>query len=472
MLNWIWLGMILIAVMVGGFTGRIEQMTDGAFTQAKDAVMTTALPLIGMYTLWLGMMRLAERAGLVQALARALRPVMRWLFPGVPAEHPAMGSMVMNIAANMLGLGNAATPFGLKAMAHLQKLNPNPSVASNAMVTFLTINTASVQLLPTTAMAYLVSFGSHRTSFIVGPAFIASAFGLGAAIFLSRFLAKWRAFRLPETPEAAPESAEAEKEEPDEPSAEPTPLTVWGKLTLVGYFALFGAMFCLLVWPEMVNSWLVAARQSLPTWFSGTWFFGNPWPDFGPGQRIVRALSLLAVPGLLSFFPLYASLRGVKVYEEFCDGAKEAFDVVKKVIPFLVGMLISIRLLRDSGALGAFTEMMRPVLAAIHFPPELLPLAVMRSLSGSASSGIFLDLINPRNFNPALSLDDARNLGPDSLTGLTAATMYGSSETTFYVIAVYFGSVGIRKTRHAVVAGLGADLVAVIGSIIVCRWLF
>jgi spore maturation protein B len=184
------------------------------------------------------------------------------------------------------------------------------------------------------------------------------------------------------------------------------------------------------------------------------------------------AVSLLAVPGLLSFFPLYASLRGVKVYEEFCDGAKEAFDVVKQVIPFLVGMLISIRLLRDSGAMGAFTEAMRPALSAIGFPPELLPLAVMRSLSGAASSAVFLDLINPRGFNKSLLTSDPRNLGPDSVTGLTAATMYGSSETTFYVIAVYFGSVGIRKTRHAVLAGLGADLAAVVASVVVCRWLF
>jgi spore maturation protein SpmA len=462
MLNWIWLGMILIAIVVGGFGGRLETMTNGAFKQAETAVMELALPLIGLYALWLGLMRLAERAGLVQALAHFLRPVMKRLFPDVPEDHPAMGAMVMNMAANMLGLNNSATPLGLRAMAHLQKLNPRKDVASNAMVTFLAINTASIQLIPTTAMVILARQGSQNPSVIVGPALIASIIGMLAAVFLARFLSRWRAFQI-----SGEAGAVAEKEESTPPEdspadlVEPQPLTGRGKFVLVSFFLLFAAMFYILVCPDAANAALHAGREALPWLFPGDWQFGNFFPpNIGHGQRIIRAISLLAVPFFICFFPLYAALRGVKVYEEFCTGAKESFETAKQIIPFLVAMLVAIRLLRDSGALEAFTESMRPVLSGIGFPPELLPLALLRSLSGSASQGVFVDLASKANH------------GPDSFIGLTAATMYGSSETTFYVIAVYFGSVGIRKTRHAVLAGLGADLVAVVATVVVCRWMF
>ena len=195
MLNYIWLALILLAVTLGGATGHLKEVTDGAFDGAKTAV-TIALGLIGIMALWLGVMRLAERAGLIQKLARSMRPVMRRLFPGVPNDHPAMGSMLMNMAANMLGLGNAATPLGLRAMRDLERLNPHPGTATNAMCTFLAINTSSVQLIPTTAIAILVAAGSRNPTAIVGTALLATLCAATVAIASVKLLEKLPWFRV------------------------------------------------------------------------------------------------------------------------------------------------------------------------------------------------------------------------------------------------------------------------------------
>src|SRR5882762_2706329 len=196
MLNYIWLAFLLIAVLVGGFTGKLPEMTKGAFETAESAVMKIALPLVGVMAIWLGIMRLAERSGLVQLIARALRPLLRILFPEVPADHPAMGAMVMNMAANMLGLGNAATPLGLRAMSLLERLNLRPGVASNAMCTFLAINTASVQLIPATAIALLAAAGSARPTAIVGTALLATLCAATVAITSAKILEKLPMFRI------------------------------------------------------------------------------------------------------------------------------------------------------------------------------------------------------------------------------------------------------------------------------------
>ncbi|RYD73448.1 MAG: nucleoside recognition protein, partial [Verrucomicrobiaceae bacterium] len=203
MLNWIWLSFLLIAVLVGGFTGKLPEMTKGAFETAESAVMKIALPLIGIWAIWLGVMRLAEQSGLVQMLARALRPIMRRLFPDVPQDHPAMGAMVMNMAANMLGLGNAATPLGLRAMAHLERLNPHPGVASNAMCTFLTLNTASIQIIPTTAIGILAVAGSKNATAIVPSAFLATVCAAIAGVIAAKILEKLPIFRIREAAVAA-----------------------------------------------------------------------------------------------------------------------------------------------------------------------------------------------------------------------------------------------------------------------------
>src|SRR5580700_2169740 len=190
MLNYIWLGLVVCAVLLGGATGHLPDVTKGAFDMAKTSVMDIALPLVGVMALWLGIMRLAEKSGMVQVLARMLRPIMKWLFPDVPPEHPAMGSMIMNVAANMLGLSNAATPLGIRAIKDLETLNPRPGTATNAMCTFLVINTASVQLIPATAVAVLATSGSKDPASIIVPALIATAIAAVAAVTVVKFMEK------------------------------------------------------------------------------------------------------------------------------------------------------------------------------------------------------------------------------------------------------------------------------------------
>src|SRR5437660_374280 len=341
-LNYIWLALVLLAVAIGGWNDRLKDVTDGAFDGAKTAV-TIALGLIGIMALWLGVMRLAERAGLVQRIARGLRPVMRRLFPDVPVEHPAMGSMLMNMAANMLGLGNAATPLGLRAMRDLETLNPPPAT-----------------------------------------------------------------------------------------------LAPWGLIALV----LLGVFFM-----------MVFLRMAAPA------LFGLSMAPEAAAQNVfvrsVNALSILAIPFLLSFFPLYAAARGVKVYEEFVEGAKEGFGVILKIIPFLVTMLVAIGMFKGAGGIDLLSRALSPILTPLHFPTDLLPLALMRPLSGSATLALLTDIVH--------------RLGPDNIVSLTAATIYGSTETTFYVAAVYFGAVCVKQTRHAIPAGLLADLTGVVASVVICR---
>jgi len=456
-LNYIWLALVVLAVAIGGWNDRLNEVTAGAFDGAKTAV-TIALGLIGVMALWLGVMRLAERAGLVQRIAVGLRPVMRRLFPDVPPEHPAMGSMLMNMAANMLGLGNAATPLGLRAMRDLETLNPRPGVASNAMCTFLAINTASVQLIPATAIALLAAAGSTRPTAIVGTALLATLCAATVAITSAKLLEKLPFFRLRETglregetpaepvlppggpAGASPSPLAKDVAKTDELPPEPKrPALAFAVLLLLGLF--FVALFVRMVFPELFNlpTDPNAATQSVFV-------------------RSVNALSILAIPFLLSFFPVYAATRGIKIYEEFVEGAKEGFGVILKIIPFLVTMLVAIGMFKGAGGIDLLAHVLAPVLTPLQFPTDLLPLALMRPLSGSATLAILTDIIH--------------RLGPDNIVSRMAATIYGSTETTFYVAAVYFGSVGVKQTRHAIPAGLLGDLAGVIASVIICRAVF
>ncbi|MGZ5020774.1 MAG: nucleoside recognition domain-containing protein, partial [Chthoniobacterales bacterium] len=386
MLNYIWLTFLLVAVIVGGFSGNLPAVTKGAFEAAEMAVMKIALPLVGIMAIWLGIMRLAERAGLVQIIARALSPIMRRLFPDVPRDHPAMGSMLMNIAANMLGLGNAATPLGLRAMADLERLNPRPGVATNAMCTFLAINTASVQLVPTTAIGLLAIAGSKNPTAVVPTAFLASACALTCGVLSARLLEKLPMFRLRAVTETT--SADRERDETTASPVEiekinPKPLNILGKIALIIFGLCFVAMFVMLAFPDFARNF-ASEIPAPPTDLEGK----------GPIVRSLFAISILAVPFLLSFFPLYAALRGVKVYEQFVEGAREAFEVAKRIIPFLVAMLVSISMLRQAGVIDAMTRALGGALAKIGFPVDLLPMVLMRPLSGSATQGIFVELIN------------------------------------------------------------------------------
>jgi len=401
--------------------------------------------------LWLGLMRLAERAGLVQRIARGLRPIMRRLFPDVPPDHPAMGSMVMNMSANMLGLGNAATPLGLRAMRDLETLNPRPGVATNAMCTFLAINTSSVQLIPATAIAILAASGSTRPTAIVGTALLATFCAASVAIISVKLLEKLPMFRVSPSDQRTKVEEHLEKAEvkeeagiidpgyssvvPQEPARR---LSVLGLIALIGLALFFIALFISMAAPNLFGLAMApdTAAQNIFV-------------------RSVNALSILAIPFLLSFFPLYAAALGVKVYEEFVEGAKEGFGVILKIIPFLVTMLVAIGMFKGAGGIDLLSRALSPILSPLDFPPDLLPLALMRPLSGSATLALLTDIVH--------------RLGPDNVVSLTAATIYGSTETTFYVAAVYFGAVGIKQTRHAIPAGLLADLTGVIASVIICR---
>jgi spore maturation protein SpmB len=382
----------------------------------------------------------------VQALARLLHPALRRLFPEVPPEHPAMGAMVLNIAANMLGLSNAATPLGLRAMKCLESLNRLPGTASNAMCTFLVINTGSVQLIPVTAITVLAANGSKNPSAIIGTALLATACACSAGLIAVKTFEKWRMFRLPElAPAGATSGPERTAEEitPQEvmPAVTGEPLSRRGRMVLKGFAVCLVWFLFTLTFPDLFH------RQSA-------------FDQFGQGvvSRFINAISALAIPCLLAFFPLYAALRRIPVYEEFVEGAKEGFNVAVRIIPYLVAMWIGIGMFRGAGGIDWLTYLLGHVLRLLHFPPELMPIALMRPLSGSGALALFGDL--------------ARQFGPDSLLVRTAGTIYGSTETTFYVIAVYFGAVSVKRTRHAIPAGLIADAVGVIASVFVCWLMF
>ncbi len=445
MLNYIWLGLVVLAVIIGGCTDHLKEVAEASFKNAETAVMGISLPLIGVMALWLGIMRLAERAGLVALLARALRPLMVWLFPDVPANHPAMGSMLMNMAASILGLGNAATPLGLRAMKDLESLNPRPGTATDAMCTYLAINTSSIQLIPATAIAVLAANHSKNPTAIVGTSIMATTCAAIAAVTAAKLLKRLPMYRLPpvESPPspgaisaATAPGAPAEKA-PVKEATGLQPLRWWGMLIISAFLVFFVGLFIRLAFPT-----LVGLPESPDTTF----------------VRIVDAVSKLSIPFLLSVFPLYAMLRHVKVYEEFVDGAKEGFDVGIRIIPYLVAIMVAIGMFRAAGGIDMISHALNPVMQAFGFPPELLPMVLMRPLSGSGTLGMFAELV--------------KQYGPDSLISRMGGTIYGSTETTFYVLAVYFGSVGVKRTRYALWAGITADFIGVVASVIICRMVF
>jgi len=451
MLNYIWLGLIGLAVLIGGFTGHISDVSKGAVDRAQFAVVFAG-GLIGLMTLWLGLMRLAEKAGLVRRLGLALKPIMVWLFPEVPPNHPAMGAIVMNVAANILGLNNAATPMGLRAMKELETLNQRPGIATNAMCMLLAINTSSITLIPVTVIALLALYKGKNPTAIIGTSLAATAFAHAAAIATCKLLERGPWSKLPPiekvattaVPAASPET-DAGKEIQEQAEAADNSLPwVPGSAAILGVVAfLFILMLSITAFPEIIGR--------------------APTPDQAVHSfplRLIDALSLLAIPWLIFLFPLYAALRRIPVYDEFVEGAKEGFQVVIRILPYIVAMLVAVEMFKQAGGLALLTSILSPITSLLHFPAELVPIALIRPFSSGAALGLLTDLVT----NPAY--------GPDSLIALTAATFYGCSETTFYVIAVYFGSVGIKKTRHAIPAGLVADVVGPIASVIICRAVF
>jgi spore maturation protein SpmA/spore maturation protein SpmB len=438
MLNWIWLALILAGALIAGFNGRVQPAVDGAFASVAKAV-ELSIGLAGVMTLWLGLMRLAEVSGLVQGLARWLRPVLVRLFPEVPANHPAMGSMVLNLAANALGLTNAATPLGLRAMRDLESLNQHPGSATNAMCTFLALNTGSVQLLPITAIAVLAQAGAQRPTAIIGTTLLATFCSSLAGLIVIKLLARLPIFQVrpdlttPRSQPAATPTQTADLVRIDSPLAGPLP----ARLASAALVLCFGWFAWNLVHPATLSPETAAN----PLW-----------------MRWLNAVSLLAVPFLLAFFPLYAALRRISVYEQFIEGAKDGFQTSVRIIPYLVAMLVAIGFFRGAGGIELLTAAASKPLGWLDFPPELLPMALLRPLTGSGTLAALSDLV--------------RVHGPDSLLARMGGTLFGSTETTFYVISVYFGAVGVRRTRHAIWAGLAADLVGAVAAVWVCRMLF
>ncbi|MFI0347659.1 MAG: nucleoside recognition domain-containing protein [Chthoniobacterales bacterium] len=439
MINYLWLALLLIGILSGVLTGNWDAITTATFDACKTAIMTIALPLSGVMALWLGIMRLAEKSGILEKLATFLRPVLTKLFPEVPANHPAMGSIVMNVAANMLGLANAATPLGLRAMQDLQSLNRRPDTATNAMCTFLAINTSSVQLVPATAIGILAAAGAIHPSSIIGTAMVASTCSFVAAIVSAKLLQRLPLFRLPPLPadtfltrtKPSIPSASAADQQNRGSSTSPQNLSPIGKISLL----LFIGIFAYAAWK------LMGKPRTTPVL---------------PFIAGIEAISLLAIPFLIGFFPLYAFLRGVAVYEEFVEGAKEGFHVALRIFPYLVAILLAVGIFRAAGGIDFLSHLLAPILDVIGLPSQLLPLVFVRPLSGSAAVGLFSEIV--------------KSQGPNSFISQLAGTILGGTETTFYVLAVYFGSVAIKHSRHALAAGLIADTVGLAASLVICHF--
>jgi len=440
MLNWIWLSLLVAASVVAGFSLKLPAALDGALAGARQSV-ELALGLVGIMSVWLGLMRLAERSGLVVVLARWLSPVLRRLFPDVPPNHPAMGSMVLNIGANMLGVSNAATPLGLRAMRDLESLNPRPGTATDAMCTFLAINTGSVQLIPVTAIALLAAHGARNPSALVGTTLLATACSSVAGLVVLKALGRLPVFRLdpggsPGThaPARRDEASPAPPAEAVPDMAGVRPMNPWAGVALAALLACF-AWF---TWNQASSGEPSGALSHAAAWI-----------------RVLQAASVAAIPFVLAALPLYAAGRGVRVHEEFVIGAREGFETAVRIIPFLAAMLVAIGYFRGSGAIDHLSRLLAAPLGWLGFPPELLPMALLRPLTSSGTLALYGDLVKAH--------------GADSYLALAGGTLFGSTETTFYVLAVYFGSVGIRRTRHAVWAGLAADAAGALAGAWVCR---
>jgi spore maturation protein SpmA len=434
-MNGIFFAAILIAFCVAGYrqftwapdpaltiaqTAPMQTLSNAMIDAAKGSV-TLALGLVGVMALFLGFMKIAEAGGLLTIIARVVRPLMTRLFPEVPPEHPAMGAMVLNISANILGLGNAATPFGIRAMQELDSLNPQKGTATNAMAMFLAINTSSVTLLPTGVIALRASAGSMDPAGILPTTLFATICSTTVAIIAVKLYQRFSAFpatgvvETSEEPNADPVESSADLSvEPDAPyPAWVSAVTLLGVLCLVPLTIIYG---------RIIAPWLI--------------------------------------PGLLVAILTFGILRKVRVYEAFVDGARDGFNVALRIIPYLVAILVAVAMLRESGALALLITPLGALTGPFGLPAEALPMAILRPLSGSGAYGIVASTIQ----DPAI--------GPDSYVGYLVSTLQGSTETTFYVLAVYFGAVQIRRIRHALAAALTADLAGIAAAVVICMILF
>jgi spore maturation protein SpmA len=429
-MNIIFLSIVLVAFFTAGWrqffiapaSGQLSPMEalSKAMVDSAAASVELAFGLVGVMTLFLGLMKVAEKGGLLTVIARLIRPLMARLFPEVPPEHPAMGAMILNLSANVLGLGNAATPFGIRAMQELNRLNPTPGTATDAMALFLAINTSSVTILPTGVIALRAAAGSADPAGILPTTLFATACSTATAIIAVKLLRRLTRKPLPGPADAPPPADEGPAEPPEVlPDTAQGAYPVWASvLALTGILALIPVT--------------VAYGRSISPWI---------------------------LPGLMAGFLIFGLCRRVRVYEAFVDGAKDGFQVAVKIIPYLVAILVAVGMLRASGAMDLMVGALGPWTARVGLPAEALPMALMRPLSGSGAFAILASVIN----DPAI--------GPDSYTGYLVSTLQGCTETTFYVLAVYFGAVQVRRIRYTLAAGLIADLAGVAASVAACTYL-
>jgi spore maturation protein SpmA len=409
-LNYIWTGFFLVGFVAAlaqwiflGDTEIFKRIIDGTFDAAKMGVMDIALPLAGVMTLWLGIMNIGEKAGVVGWLAKVIAPFFSRIFPDVPKDHPATGHMVMNFSANLLGLDNAATPFGLKAMESLQTLNPNKDTASNAQIMFLVLHTSGLTLIPLAIMAQRAILGAKDPSDIFIPCMIATYVATVAGIIA---------------------------------------VSIRQRIDLLN---------------GVVLGWLGGMTAAIAALI---WYFTHylTKPEIETVSKVASNLILFSI---IVVFIVAAMRKGVNVYEAFIEGAKGGIQTSLTIIPYLVGMLVAISVIRNSGVLGYIVQglewLIRLAGLDTAFTPAL-PTALMKPLSGSGSR--------------AMMIDAMKTYGVDSFVGRLACIFQGSADTTFYIVALYFGSVGVRKTRYAISCGLIADLAGIVAAIAVAYVFF
>lgn len=404
-LNYVWIGFFLIAFIVAlckliflGDTEIFAEMMTSTFENSKTGA-EIAIGLTGVMTLWLGIMKIGERAGMIEKFARFVDPLFSKLFPQVPKKDPAMGSVVMNFSANMLGLDNAATPLGLKAMKELQELNPEKDTASNPQIMFLVLNTAGLTIIPTSVMAVRLAMGAANPADIFIPTMIGTFISFMSGMIAVAIYQRINLFRLP-------------------------------VLVFVGGFLLL--MYGLYVWMHSMPSEQIATYTAMV------------------GGIIIFSVIILFLAAALK--------RKINAYEAFIDGAKEGFTTAVMIIPYLIAILVGIGVFRITGCLDFITNGIALAVSAMGLNTDFvpaLPVGIMKTFSGGGARGLMVDLMKPENY------------GPDSFVGRLACIMQGSTETTFYVLALYFGSVNIKKTRHALACGLIADVVGVIAAIFI-----
>lgn len=409
-LNYLWIAFFVIAFVVAltrliffGDTEIFKLIIDGTFESAKVGVMDIALPLIGIMTLWLGIMNIGEKAGAINFLSRIIGPFFSRIFPEVPKNHPATGHMVMNFSANLLGLDNAATPFGLKAMQSLQEINPNKDTASNAQIMFLVLHTSGLTLIPLSIMAQRAILGAADPSDIFIPCMIAT------------YVA-----------------------------------------TVVGMIAVAIKQKI-----NLFNRVVIAWLGGITLFLAGLIFYFSNYLSKTEIEIVSKVASNFILFFIIIAFILGALRKKVNVYEAFIEGAKGGFTTCITIIPYLIGMLVAIGVLRNSGVLGyivdGFTWCFMHTGLNTDFTPAL-PTALIKPLSGSGAK--------------AMMVDTMKTFGPDSFVGRLSCIFNGSADTTFYIVALYFGSVGIKKTRYAIPMGLIADLAGVIAAVFVAYLFF